>query len=653
MGSLTVDGGLSVGAGINAGGGGVFGGAIQTAGTIDAADRIKVNTATKSTNTTTGSIITLGGIGVADTIHTGIPIGTDSGGTGLADAYATGDILVAKNSNTLYNLPVGNPGKYLIADPTASAGVLWSYGILQNFIHVSEPIYISETQFMINHAQVINNPRTQLMSITAPVIISTSTTGMNGILVNNGSSLAGTIYYDNITGVVTGTGTTFITDFVPGDTISLDNNGQKRRIVNITSNTSMTISPSFSGPLNEWIRNGTGTMSTVQFKFGTSSYRAANTGDYLGLNIGTLNGNTTPTNWTIEFWVYITTATATAVCYSISSPFAFRIGYTGTRFNISLGNNGSYNLRNATNFTSNTGTNTWAHIAVSFNGSVYRCFLNGSLSVTFNSTAVLPPATFDSFTFASDGTTTIPCYIDEIRISNIARYTAAFTVSASAFTVDTNCIVLNHLNGPTGTFDFPLYDDTISNKALTYNRGGLAPLAHYYIYLISDGPQGTTGIILSTRCESLAESIIDLPVGYTTNNIRQTQYNISTDINGNISRLSWSGLSANIQGLPLNSTITSNTMTNISLSDYIPKTAAFVTLVCNLTNKDTSNSVVIGPNALIGYSIICNTTANGNAIQTYNTSLGAYQTLDVRIVFNTLGSSIAIHADKYCVVMPY
>ena len=269
----------------------------------------------------------------------------------------------------------------------------------------------------------------------------------------------------------------------------------------------------------------------------------------------------------------------------------------------------------------------------------------------FNSTAVLPPATFDSFTFASDGTTTIPCYIDEIRISNIARYTAAFTVSASAFTVDANCIALNHLNGAVGTFDFPLYDDTISNKSLTYNRGGLAPLTHYYIYLISDG--STTGIILSTRCESLAETIIDLPVGYTTNNIRQTQYNISTDINGNISRLSWSGLSANIQGLPLNATITSNTMTNISLSDYIPKTAVFVTLVCNLTNKDTSNSVVIGPNALIGYSIICNTTANGNAIQTYNTSLGAYQTLDVRIVFNTLGSSIAIHADKYCVVMPY
>lgn len=237
--------------------------------------------------------------------------------------------------------------------------------------------------------------------------------------------------------------------------------------------------------------------------------------------------------------------------------------------------------------------------------------------------------------------------------SEVANTTAAFTVSASAFTVDTNCIVLNHLNGPTGTFDFPLYDDTISNKALTYNRGGLAPLAHYYIYLISDGPQGTTGIILSTRCESLAESIIDLPVGYTTNNIRQTQYNISTDINGNISRLSWSGLSANIQGLPLNATITSNTMKNISLSDYIPKTAVFVTLVCNLTNKDTSNSVVIGPNALIGYSIICNTTANGNAIQTYNTALGAYQTLDVRIVLNTLGSSIAIHADKYFVVMPY
>ena len=41
--------------------------------------------------------------------------------------------------------------------------------------------------------------------------------------------------------------------------------------------------------------------------------------------------------------------------------------------------------------------------------------------------------------------------MDEIRISNVARYTATFSVATSAFSNDDNTMLLMHCDGPSGS----------------------------------------------------------------------------------------------------------------------------------------------------------------------------------------------------------
>jgi hypothetical protein len=45
-------------------------------------------------------------------------------------------------------------------------------------------------------------------------------------------------------------------------------------------------------------------------------------------------------------------------------------------------------------------------------------------------------------------------YMDEMRISNTARYTGTFTPSSTAFTNDANTVCLLHMNGSNGSTVF-------------------------------------------------------------------------------------------------------------------------------------------------------------------------------------------------------
>ena len=54
----------------------------------------------------------------------------------------------------------------------------------------------------------------------------------------------------------------------------------------------------------------------------------------------------------------------------------------------------------------------------------------------------------------ADGSNGYTGYLDELRISNTARYTANFTPSASAFTNDVNTLLLLHGDGTNGGSTF-------------------------------------------------------------------------------------------------------------------------------------------------------------------------------------------------------
>ena len=65
-----------------------------------------------STNTTTGALRVIGGVGITGSLYLGSPLLIPSGGTGLT-SYTTGDILYASSSTTLARITAGTAGSIL------------------------------------------------------------------------------------------------------------------------------------------------------------------------------------------------------------------------------------------------------------------------------------------------------------------------------------------------------------------------------------------------------------------------------------------------------------------------------------------------------------------------------------------------------------
>ena len=103
----------------------------------------------------------------------------------------------------------------------------------------------------------------------------------------------------------------------------------------------------------------------------------------------------------------------------------------------------------------NVGTasaNTWHHFAISWDGTTYRTFLDGTMGATVTSSTAPNWEQWSTTWVGTVGGTTsnFAGYIDEYRMSNIARYTSSFTAPTSAFTNDANTQVLLHFDGTNG-----------------------------------------------------------------------------------------------------------------------------------------------------------------------------------------------------------
>jgi len=109
-------------------------------------------------------------------------------------------------------------------------------------------------------------------------------------------------------------------------------------------------------------------------------------------------------------------------------------------------------------------TGTWQHHAFVRNGNTMTVYLDGVSQGTHDMTGRV----IDITGYNNGGANTVPLtiggmstgsgsfngYMDEIRISKIARYTAAFTPSTSAFTNDTDTVLLLHCNGTNNSTTF-------------------------------------------------------------------------------------------------------------------------------------------------------------------------------------------------------
>ena len=117
--------------------------------------------------------------------------------------------------------------------------------------------------------------------------------------------------------------------------------------------------------------------------------------------------------------------------------------------------------------------NTWYHVAVARDGNNVRMFVDGTqLGATVDFTGV---TIFNSTSILSIGNRvgvadTIDGWLDEIRISNTARYTANFTAPTVAFDYDANTVLLVHCDGADASTTFTDDDTTDAGAIIAANH---------------------------------------------------------------------------------------------------------------------------------------------------------------------------------------
>ena len=203
---------------------------------------------------------------------------------------------------------------------------------------------------------------------------------------------------------------------------------------------------------------GNAQIDTSEYKFGGASGLFDGTGDYLTFPSFELAGD-----YTVECWFRVDNVSGSKglIASNSTSPIDM----------ISINNADVYWNRPFIQFTSTISANTWYHIAISRSGSTVRLFRDGVLQGSATNTDTIFPSSSnteirigsDPFTDQMDG------YIDEVRISNVCRYTQAFTAPTKQFTNDPNTLVLLHMDGTDTSTVFR--DD---NGATVPNSRGIA-----------------------------------------------------------------------------------------------------------------------------------------------------------------------------------
>ena len=206
--------------------------------------------------------------------------------------------------------------------------------------------------------------------------------------------------------------------------------------------------------------NGNAKISTTQEKFGSSSAYFDGTGDYLSIPQSYDFDLASTTNFTVECWVYHTDTIGGDRVYVSQTEGT----YANSWYLRAVGG-GEVNLTawiGGVNFLSvRTGAgvvtqNNWHHVALVKTGTNYKIFIDGTDETDSGGTDS-DTATFHSgeLRIGDNGSGQyMTGYIDEIRISDTARYSSNFTPSASAFTRDSNTKLLMHNEGANNSTEF-------------------------------------------------------------------------------------------------------------------------------------------------------------------------------------------------------
>ena len=211
------------------------------------------------------------------------------------------------------------------------------------------------------------------------------------------------------------------------------------------------------------------TVSTTQAKFGGASALFNNGQDAFLIPASDVVTGTNPFTW--EAWIYKTATSDVTLMSTATSGSGTSTNWVGLYVIQDTADNntpklriiyrGSYRTNGPDEFT----LNVWNHVALSFDGSVFRAYLNGVAQGTYtNSAGVNADGT--NVTLGYNPINTFARYrghMDEIRFSSVARYTSAFTPPTSAFLNDAQTTCLIHCNGANLSTSF---NDDNGNKNL-------------------------------------------------------------------------------------------------------------------------------------------------------------------------------------------
>jgi hypothetical protein len=190
-------------------------------------------------------------------------------------------------------------------------------------------------------------------------------------------------------------------------------------------------------------------VDTAQSKFGGAS--ALFDGNADGLSVATPGFNWGTGDFTVEAWIRHNAVADQQIYWDFRS--------SGSNHHlIYLTSSSKLQYFDGTEFngTSTLSTNTWYHLAVSRSSGTLRIFLNGTQETSgSNSNNQSSTGTgYIGISFDLTASNSMNGWMDEIRVSNIARYTANFTAPTAAFTNDANTLLLVHCNGADASTTF-------------------------------------------------------------------------------------------------------------------------------------------------------------------------------------------------------
>jgi hypothetical protein len=205
------------------------------------------------------------------------------------------------------------------------------------------------------------------------------------------------------------------------------------------------------------IANGNTQISTAQSKFSGASALFDGTGDYLIVaNNDLLYWNTQP--YTIEFWCRVS-GFATSQLYNDPTIVGnMDPGSDADYWSFGPDNDGDLTFKyyngsdqRVVSTGSKMSTNIWYHCAAVIDSNTIKIFLDGT---QVNSAAISGTPQFSTgyggLNIGWGRSTSLRSfngYLDELRISNTARYTASFTAPTAPFQNDANTLLLLHMDG--------------------------------------------------------------------------------------------------------------------------------------------------------------------------------------------------------------